>query len=171
MVLIALLAYAQSSLTLPYYEDPSEISAAMWRSAASLSGMSFRDRLLGLGVFAAVTTAAFGVIALKVRRGARRPTLLLAVAAGLTAVYVAALWPVHLEQLSTHMVVTGRGESPHIVNLRQPGWYSPLRGVLLVVAAVAQVQGLLLLTDGHGVSWLPTPNTSRSRPSPSWWAA
>lgn len=154
MALITLLAYARSSLTLPDYEDPREISAAMWRSAADQAGTSVRDQLLGLGIFTAVATVAFGVIAWKVRHGARRPTPLLAVATGLTAVYVAMLWRVVLRQQSTLLIVTDGGELSHIVDLGQPGWYEPLRYVLLVAGAVAQIQGLVLLTGSHGVSWL-----------------
>ncbi|WP_143653279.1 hypothetical protein [Streptosporangium subroseum] len=154
MALITLLAYARSSLTLPDYEDPREISAAMWRSAAHQAGTSVRDQLLGLGIFTAVATVAFGVIARKVRHGARRPTPLLAVAAGLTAVYVAMLWRVFLRQQSTLLIVTDGGELSHIIDLVQPGWYDPLRYVLLVAGAVAQIQSLVLLTGSHGVSWL-----------------
>lgn len=54
MASITLLAYAQSSLTLPDHEDPREISAAMWRSAASRSSVDIRDQLIGLGAFAVV---------------------------------------------------------------------------------------------------------------------
>ncbi|WP_431934625.1 hypothetical protein, partial [Nonomuraea jabiensis] len=82
LVLITLLAQAQSSLSLPHYENPQEISAAMWRSAASQSDKEFRDQLLGLGIFTAVATVVFGVLAWQVRRGMRRPTFLFAAATG-----------------------------------------------------------------------------------------
>lgn len=173
MALITLLAYARTSLTLPDYQDPREISAAMWRSAASQSSMNLRDQLLGLGIFTAVATATFGVTAWTVRRGPRRPTLLLAVVAGLTAVYVAMLWQVFLKQSSTFLIVTDSGELPHVIDLSQPGWYSPLRGVLLVAGAVAQVQGLVLLTGSHGVSCLTRHQQKQpaEQESPPLWAS
>ncbi|MGP3964392.1 hypothetical protein ACTWPT_51375 [Nonomuraea sp. 3N208] len=153
LALITLLAHAQSSLTLPYYEDPREISAAMWHSAASQSSTDIRDQLLGLGILTAVATVAFGMTAWKLWRGTRRPTLLLAVAAGLTAIYVAMLW-IFLKQPSSFFIVTNGRELTHVIKRSQPGWYAPLRGTLLVAGTVAQVQGLALLTSSHGVSWL-----------------
>ncbi|WP_231647613.1 hypothetical protein [Planomonospora sphaerica] len=174
MMLITLLAYAQSPLTLSKYHGSQEISAAMWRSAASQADADVRHRLLGLGTFAAVAAVAFGMTAWKVRRGARRPTLLLAVATGLTAVYVAALWPVFLSQSSTVRILTDGGEPLYSIgaHLDQPDWYGPLRAVLLAAGTVAQLQGLVLLTGGHGVSWLAR---HRKQPgeqgSPPLWAS
>ena len=171
MALITLLAHAQSSLTLPYDQDPREISAAMWHSAASQSSTDIRDQLLGLGIFTAVATIAFGVTAWKVRRGTRRPTLLLAVAAGLTAIYVAMLW-IFLKQPSSFFVVTDGRELTHVIDRSQPGWYAPICGALLVAGAVAQVLGLVLLTSSHGVSWLTRHQKQPvEQESPPLWAS
>ncbi|MER6943821.1 hypothetical protein ABT294_07340 [Nonomuraea sp. NPDC000554] len=153
IALITMLAYAQSSLTVSDFDDPRKISAAMWRSAARQADIDVRDQLLRLGIFAAVAAIAFGVIAWKTRHGTRRPTLLLAGAAVLTAVCVPLLWQDFLTQASTFLDVTD-GEQPYFIHVTQPGWYFPLRSVLLVAGAVAQVCGLVLLTGRHGVSWL-----------------
>jgi hypothetical protein len=153
LVLITLLAQAQSLLSLPHDENPQEISAAMWRSAASQSDKEFHDRLLGLGIFTAVAIVVFGLLAWQVRRGTRRPTFLLATATGLTAVYVAMLWQVFAMEPSGLLLVSDSGQESHFINLKLPGWYAPLRGLLVLAAAVAQVWGLILLTGRHGVEW------------------
>ncbi|MFD1541570.1 hypothetical protein [Nonomuraea guangzhouensis] len=171
MALITLLAHAQSSLTLPYYEDPREISGAMWHSAASQSSTDIRDQLLGLGILTAVATAAFGVTAWKVWRGTRRPTLLLAMATGLTAIYVAMLW-IFLKQPSSFFIVSESRELTQVIDLIQPGWYAPLRVALLVAGTVAQVLGLVLLTSSHGVSWLARHQKQPvEQESPPLWAS
>ncbi|MEU7900912.1 hypothetical protein AB0B45_49815 [Nonomuraea sp. NPDC049152] len=78
LALVVLLTSAQTSLTLPEYEDASKISAAMWRSAARQLSAAVRDQLLSLGLFTALGAAAFSVIAWQVRRGTRKPTLMFA---------------------------------------------------------------------------------------------
>lgn len=153
LALITLLAQAQSSLSLPYHENPQEISAAMWRSAASQSDKEFRDQLISLGIFTAVATVVFGVLAWKVRLGTRRPTFLFAVATGLTAVYVAMLWQVFVMEPSGILLVSDAREMDRIIHLEPPGWYTPLRGILVLAGAVAQIWGLILLTGRHGVEW------------------
>ncbi|MDX3101357.1 hypothetical protein [Nonomuraea angiospora] len=152
LVLITLLAQAQSSLSLPYHENPQEISAAMWRSAASQSEKAFRDQLISLGIFTAVATVVFGALVWKVRRGTRRPTFLFAVAIGSTAAYVAMLWQVFVMEPSGILIVSD-GEKDHIIRLELSGWYVPLRGVMVLAGAVAQIWGLILLTGRHGVEW------------------
>ncbi|MFC4008413.1 hypothetical protein ACFOY2_14370 [Nonomuraea purpurea] len=153
LVLITLLAQAQSSLSLPDHENPQEISAATWRSAASQSDTEFSYQLISLGIFAAVATVVFGVLVWDVRRGPRRPTLLFAVATGSTAVYVAMLWQAFVMEPPGTLLVSDGGEMDHSIYLELPGWYAPLRGVPVLAGVVAQIWGLILLTGRHGVEW------------------
>ncbi|MEV0623761.1 hypothetical protein AB0I81_61320 [Nonomuraea sp. NPDC050404] len=150
LVLITLLAWAQSSLRLSEHEDPQGMTAAMWRAAASRSDEEFNYQLIGLAIFTAAATVVFGVLAWKARRGARRPTVLFAVATGSTAVYVALLWQVYV--LVPPRLLSVSDSSP-IFHLELPGWYAPLRGVLALAGAVAQISALILLTGGHTVDW------------------
>ncbi|GAA3672908.1 hypothetical protein GCM10022224_041470 [Nonomuraea antimicrobica] len=171
-ILITLFAYAQSELVLPSYQDAREISAEMWRSAASQAGEEFRGHLRWLGTFFAVATVAFGVTAWKVRFGTRRPALLLTVATGLTAVFVAMLWPLFHGRPNTFFIVRESAERTGVIDLDRPGWYAPALGVLLVAGAAALVRGLVLLTGGDGVSWLTRDRHPPFEPdSPPLWVS
>ncbi|MEU7900913.1 hypothetical protein AB0B45_49820 [Nonomuraea sp. NPDC049152] len=63
------------------------------------------------------------------------------------------LWQVFLTKEADFFFVPGNEGLEVFIDVTYPGWYEPVRAVLLVLGSFAQILGLILLTGKHGVAW------------------